>query len=135
MKTPAPTPRDREAGFSLVEIMVTMVLLAVTLMSLMPVTLRVAKLGAQATASAQRTGVLAGEIQRIQLVGYTSLATGTTCTDNPTASYPNTTCVTVKDIDATTKQVSVSVTAYGGGTTTTSTTSMSLGTRYNPLAP
>jgi Tfp pilus assembly protein PilV len=127
-------PRD-ETGFSLVEILGSMVLLAVTLMSLLPMTMRVAKLGRQQTDAIQRNAALAGEIQRVQLLDFTSLAAGTTCTDYATAGYPHTTCVTVTVVDSSTKQVSVAVTPYGGGASSTSTAYLSQGSRYNPLDP
>jgi prepilin-type N-terminal cleavage/methylation domain-containing protein len=133
MKT-KPTP-PAEGGFSLVEILVTMVLLAITLMCLMPVSMRVARLGAQATVSAQRTAILAGEIQRIERLSYSSLTAGTTCTDYPLADFAHTTCVTVTEVDASNKQVSVVVTPYVSGVADTSTVALSRGTRFNPLSP
>jgi len=125
----------REGGFSLVEILVTIVLLAIALMCLMPVTMRVTRLGAQATVAAQRTAILAGEIQRVERLAYTSLTAGTTCTDYPIADFAHTTCITVTSVDVNNKQVSVVVTPYIGGVADTSAVAVNRGTRYNPLSP
>jgi Tfp pilus assembly protein PilV len=126
---------QQESGFSLVEILGSMVLLAVTLMSLLPMTMRVAKLSRQQTDAIQRSAALAGEAQKIQIRDFTSLAAGKTCTNYATAGYPHTSCVTVTVIDSSTKQITIVVTPYGGGTASTSTTYLSQGSRYNPLNP
>ncbi len=127
--------RSGRQGFSLVEILVTIVLIAVALMCLMPVAMRVARQGALATVSAQRTAALAGEVQRVEQLAFTSLSTGTSCTDYPTADFAHTTCITVSSLDATDKQVSVVVTPYQGGVPDTTTVTVSSSTRYNPLKP
>jgi len=127
--------RRTERGFSLVEILVTIVLIAIALMCLMPVAMRVARQGAQATVLAQSTAALAGEVQRVEQLAFNSLSTGTSCTDYPTADFAHTTCITVSSIDASDKQVSVILTPYVGGVPDTSTITVSRGTRYNPLAP
>ena len=124
-----------ERGFSLVEILVTMVLLAVTLMCLMPVTMQVTRLGAQATVAAQRSAVLAGEIQRIEQQDFSSLSTGTICTDRSIADFAHTTCVTVTTLDASNKRVSVIVTPSISGAADTGTVALNRGLRYNPLSP
>jgi len=130
-----PDVRRAERGFSLVEILVTIVLIAITLMCLMPVAMRVARQGAQATVDAQRTAILAGEVSRLEQLAFNSLSNGTTCTDYPTADFAHTTCITVSSLDAADKQVSVIVTPYTGGVADTSSVTLSRGTRYNPLAP
>jgi prepilin-type N-terminal cleavage/methylation domain-containing protein len=101
-------------GFSLIEVMVTMVLLAVALAALGPVTVRVTRMGQQSTAVTQRSAALGGEVQRLEVRPFDSLAVGTTCTNLTSASFPRTDCVTVTTVNSKTKLLSVVVTPTGG---------------------
>lgn len=108
--------RPSEAGFTLIEIMVTIVLMSVTLLVLAPLTLKVARLSNSVTLSAQRTGALAGEASRIEALSYEDLVPGSSsCTDYSAEAFPHTTCMTVTQTTATTRQITVIVTPLSGG--------------------
>ena len=126
----------RRGGFTLIEILVTMVLMSITLVVLAPVTLRVAMLSTASTIAAQRSGVLSGEVQRLELVAFDDLSTGSACTSFPTADFPHTKCVTVTSLSADRKRVTVTVTPASAASQPDSTTvDRQDAGRYNPLNP
>lgn len=129
-----PRLRGAARGFSLIEVLISLVLLAVMFMTLAPITMRVARLSTGSTVATQRTAVLAGEAQRLELVDFADLAAGTTCYDFSAADFPHTKCVTITVINAISKRVTVVVTPTGG-VADTATVERSQGGRYNPLKP
>lgn len=123
-------------GFTLVEILVTMFLMSITLLVLAPVSLKVAAMSTQSTVAAQRSGVLSGEVQRLQLVAFEDLSTGRACTNFPTADFPHTRCVTVTSMSADSKRVTVTVTPTSAPARADSTVmDRHRGSPYNPLNP
>lgn len=121
-------------GFSLIEVMVAIVLLAVVLLSLAPVTLSMARQTRLATTITQRTAVLAGEVDRLTAVDFTSLpAVGTACTSFSLSGFPHTKCITVADVNAKTKQIMVIVTPTNGAAADTTIFERSKGGGSNPL--
>jgi prepilin-type N-terminal cleavage/methylation domain-containing protein len=129
-----PRVRRSQPGFSLVEVVVTIALLSIALASLAPLASRVARLSRRSTVEAQRTAILAGEVQRVEMVSFSSLSPGTSCSDFAHADFPHTECVTVADVDSQTKRVSIIVTPTDGPADTT-VFDRSEGARDNPLSP
>jgi prepilin-type N-terminal cleavage/methylation domain-containing protein len=129
-----PRRSDPAGGFSLIEILISMVLLAVMLVSLAPVTMRVARLSTGSTVATQRAALLAGEAQRLELATFSSLTAGTTCYDFSSAEFPHSRCVRITDVDATTKRVTLTV-APTVGAPDSVTVEKAQGGRYNPLKP
>ena len=101
-------------GSSLVEILVTMVVVSIFMISLVPLTLRMARVSNEATGVTQRSAVMNGEVARLEALGFTELPSSTTCSAVTRSSYTYTTCVSVTSIDARTKQVRVIVTPSSG---------------------
>lgn len=120
-------------GFTLIEVLVAMVLVSIAMLGLGPVTLRVAQMSREFTVVSQRTGVLAGEVSRLEVQPFDALAAGTSCQMDSTSSVPHTTCTTVADVGAETKQVTVIVTPLDGTAADTSVLERSKGASSNPL--
>lgn len=133
MTIPAPRHPDTEAGFTLVEILVSIVLLTVMLASLAPTTMGIARLSTGSTITMQRAAVLAGEAQRVEMIRFDALAAGTTCYDLSSTDFRHSKCVTVADLNATTKRVTMVVTPTGG-VPDTLIVDRTKGARYNPLS-
>lgn len=120
-------------GFSLIEVMVAIVLLAIVLLGLAPVTLSMARQTRLATTVTQRTAALAGEVDRLTAIDFMALpAAGTVCTDFSMSGFPHTKCITVTDVNSKTKQVMVILTPSNGAAADTTIFERSKGSS-NPL--
>lgn len=128
-------PPRANAGFTLIEVLVSMVLLAVALLALAPLSYQVARMSTQATISTQRSAVLNGEVQRVEVMDFSTLSAGSTCTTFSSADFPHTKCVTVTDLGPNAKRVTVIVTPLGGGAPDTTIVERYRGGRSNPLKP
>jgi prepilin-type N-terminal cleavage/methylation domain-containing protein len=95
----APTiAKERTKGFSIVEVIVAMVLLAIAVSSLAALTYSVSQNAMLATGNAYRNGVLMQEINRLEGVPYDSIpAPATTTVSLSTGPYPHTRVVTVTE--------------------------------------
>jgi prepilin-type N-terminal cleavage/methylation domain-containing protein len=123
-----------QRGFSLIEVMVAIVLLAIVLLGLAPITLSMARQTRLSTTITQRTAVLSGEVDRLTAVDFSALpAVGTACTTFSSAGFPHTKCITVSDVNAKTKQVVVIVTPSNGAAADTTIFQRSKGSGNNPL--
>lgn len=121
-------------GFSMIEVMVAMVLLAIVLLGLAPITLSMARQTRLSTTITQRTAVLAGEVDRLTAVDFTSLpSVGTACTSFSMSGFPHTKCITVADVNSKTKRVTVIVTPNNGAAADTTIFERSKGGGSNPL--
>jgi prepilin-type N-terminal cleavage/methylation domain-containing protein len=93
----ATTVTNERKGFSVVEVLVAMVLLAIAVSSLAALTYSVSQNGMIATGNAYRNGVLMQEVNRLEGIPYDSVRTGTTTTTVTGATYPHTTVITVTE--------------------------------------
>ena len=130
--TPA---RQAQAGFSLVEVMVTIVLIAIAMLSLVPVMLMVARSSTTATTLAQRSAVVTGEVERIEAVPFTTLAVGNTCTTFSSAAFPHTRCINITSVNSQTKRITIIVTPLNGVRADTTVVERHKSGGYNPLNP
>jgi prepilin-type N-terminal cleavage/methylation domain-containing protein len=96
----ATTVTNERTGFSVVEVLVAMVLLAIAVSSLAALTYSVSQNGMIATGNAYRNGVLMQEVNRLEGIPYASVAVGTTTTTVTGGTYPHTTVVTVTEPSA-----------------------------------
>ena len=107
--TPAATTRPRK-GFALVEVIVAMVLLAVTVSALAPLMYSVSRSTMKVTGNVYRNGVLMQEVNRFVALPYDSLPVGTYSYSVSTGAYAHTRVVTISEPAAKLKIVKVVVT-------------------------
>lgn len=101
------TPRR---GFSLIEVIVSMVLLAIAVSSLATMMYSVSQSSMKVTGSAYRNGVLMHEINRLIALPYDSLPVGTRTYGATSGAYPHTRIVTIAEPTTALKTVRVIVT-------------------------
>lgn len=97
-------------GFSLIEVIVSMVLLAIAVSSLATMMYSVSQSSMKVTGSAYRNGVLMHEINRLIALPYDSLSVGTLSYSATSGAYPHTRTVTITEPAAKLKAVKVIVT-------------------------
>jgi len=88
---------NERKGFSVVEVIVAMVLLAIAVSSLAALTYSVSQSAMIATGNAYRNGVLMQEVNRLEMSPYDSVHTGTTTQTVSGPPYPHTTLITVAE--------------------------------------
>jgi prepilin-type N-terminal cleavage/methylation domain-containing protein len=86
-RTAATIMANERKGFSVVEVIVAMVLLAIAVSSLAALTYSVSQSAMTATANAYRNGVLMQEVNRLEMSPYDSVKTGSTQVDVLTGPY------------------------------------------------
>lgn len=84
-------------GFALIEVIVAMVLLAITVSSLAGLMYSVSQSSIKVTGAAYRNGVLMREVNRLIALPYDSLAVGSTSLYTTTGLYPHSRIVTVAE--------------------------------------
>jgi prepilin-type N-terminal cleavage/methylation domain-containing protein len=112
------SPRAPQAtsGYTLVEIMISLVILsfgAVVLGQLMLQASRASRVRSTAT---YRTAALTQQVERLGVIPFDSLTTGSTCTTVTAAPFPHSLCTTVSSVSTVSRQATVVVTPSGGGT-------------------
>lgn len=93
----ATTLTNERKGFSVVEVIVAMVLLAIAVSSLAALTYSVSQSAMTATANAYRNGVLMQEVNRLEGLPYDSVANASTSVDVFTGPYHYTKKITVTE--------------------------------------
>jgi len=124
-------------GFSLVEAMVALVMIAVSAIILLPITWNIALQTRRTTVENQRTAVLGAEAENVSTIEYDELESGTTCFEFSNSDFPHTKCITVTELGGNRKRVTVVVTPHGGYGVGADTlvVERSRPGRYNPLNP
>jgi len=102
-------------GIGLVEVIVAMVILAITLTSLAPLMYNVSRSTIAVTGNAYRNGVLMQEVNRLTSLPYDDLVTGTTTVTVSTAPYPHTRTTVITEPVANLKLVKVKVAPLNTG--------------------
>jgi prepilin-type N-terminal cleavage/methylation domain-containing protein len=100
-------------GFTLIEVMVSMTILAVGVLILGGLLTRSVRTAEAASAGSYQTAVMAAAAARLDAIPFDQLAAGTTCTTVTTLPMPHTQCVTVTNVSAKLRRVSVVVTPTG----------------------
>ncbi|HJR15796.1 MAG TPA: prepilin-type N-terminal cleavage/methylation domain-containing protein [Gemmatimonadales bacterium] len=108
--TPLSSGDKQSAGFTLIEIMMSITILAIGILALGTLMTRAARSAGAASALTYQTTVLAAEAARLDAVPFASLAAGTTCDTVTTPPLARIRCATVTDINPKLRQVSVVVT-------------------------
>ena len=100
----------RRTGFTLVEVMFSVMILCVGSLALGTLLLRGARAATAASATTYQTAALSAEVARMGAVPFTSLAAGTVCVNVTTGPFLHTRCSTVVDVTANVKRITVTVT-------------------------
>jgi len=97
-------------GFTLIEVMFSVMILAVGSLALGTLLLRGARAATAASAVTYQTAALSAEVGRLGAVPFTQLAAGTTCVNVTTGPFLHTRCATIVDVSAKIRRVTVTVT-------------------------
>jgi len=124
----------KTAGFTLVEVLVSMTLLSVGSVALASMLVRATRLAGAAAANSYQTAMVSAEVSRYDATPFELLIVGTTCT-SITSPFQGTRCTTVNTVSAKVKQVTVVVSPSGNPLLHPITTSFtrSLSGNGNPL--
>jgi prepilin-type N-terminal cleavage/methylation domain-containing protein len=100
----------RVSGFTLIEIMVSIVILSVGSLALGTLLVRGARAATAAAAVTYQTAALSGEVGRMSALPFSQLPAGTTCVNVTAGPFLHTRCAVVVDVSAKVKRVTVTVT-------------------------
>jgi prepilin-type N-terminal cleavage/methylation domain-containing protein len=107
------SPVTNRAGFTLIEVMVSMTMLSVASLALGTLLFRAARLANATSAGSYQTATLAGAAGRFDALPFDSLAAGTTCLTVTAQPFPHTQCTTVNNVSAKVKTIMIIVTPAG----------------------
>jgi len=99
------------AGFTLIEILVSLTILAVGILALGTLMARGARSAEAASSVSYQTTILGAEAARYDAIPFTQLAAGTVCVTVSGAPLPHTRCATVTNVNPTLRRVTLVVTA------------------------
>ena len=94
----SPTQRSRQTGFTLIEVMVSVTILAVGVLVLGGFLLRSSRTAEAASAVSYQTSVLAAQVARYDAMPFDQLVAGTTCTTVTNGQLPHALCTIVTDV-------------------------------------
>lgn len=100
----------RRHGFTMVEVLVSITVLAVGTLILGSLLVRASRSAEAASSVSYQTAAMAAEASRLDALPFTSLAAGTTCDTTTVAPLPRIRCSTITDVSAKVKLVKIKVT-------------------------
>jgi len=104
-------PRARlRRGFTLIETMVAVTVLAIGVTGLAPLMVSQSRRSAETSRVALRNAVMASTTRRLAVTGWNTLVAGTTCKTVTQGTFPYSACYTVSVVNSKLKQVTVIVT-------------------------
>lgn len=101
----------RNHGFTMVEVLVSITVLAVGSLVLGGLLVRASRAAEAASSLSYQTAAMAAEAARLDALPFTALAAGTTCDTTTTAPLPRIRCSTITDLAPDRKVVKIVVTA------------------------
>lgn len=99
-----------QSGMSLVEIVVAMALVSAVLIPIAGISLMGTSRSLQAAGAGYRQGILVQEVNRLTAVPFVALPGFAGCTTVGSGTFPHTRCVTVTNVSATQRRITVAVT-------------------------
>jgi len=102
---------NRRGGFTMVEVLVSVTVLAVGTLVLGGLLVRASRSAEAASSVSFQTAAMASELARLDAMPFASLAAGTTCDTTAGAPFPRIRCSTITTVSANRKLVKVKVTA------------------------
>ena len=97
-------------GFTLVEVLLSMTILAIGILVLGGLLARSSRTAEATSALSYQTSIMAAQVARYDALPFDQLAAGNTCTTVTTAPLPHTMCVTITNVSAKLRQVKVKLT-------------------------
>jgi prepilin-type N-terminal cleavage/methylation domain-containing protein len=101
---------DRNDGFTLVEVLVSIMILSMGSLALGTLLLRGARAGTATSAVTYQTAALTSEAGRLGAIPFSLLAVGNTCVNVTTGPFLHTRCSNIVTVSALVKRVTVTVT-------------------------
>jgi prepilin-type N-terminal cleavage/methylation domain-containing protein len=105
-----PARARRVQGFTLIEVMVSVTILAVGILVLGGLLLRSTRSAEAASAVSYQTAILAAEVARYDAIPFDQLVAGTTCDTVTTSPLPRIRCTTITYVSTKLREVNVRVT-------------------------
>jgi prepilin-type N-terminal cleavage/methylation domain-containing protein len=102
--------RDSRLGFTLVEVLLAMTILAIGVLVMGGLLTRSARTADATALQSYQAGMIATEVARNDALPFSQLAAGTTCSTMSGAPLPHTLCTTITVLSAKVKQVKVKFT-------------------------
>jgi prepilin-type N-terminal cleavage/methylation domain-containing protein len=102
--------RVENRGFTLVEILVSMTILAVGILVLGGLLLRSSRTAEAASSVSYQVALMAQQVSYYDALPFAQLVDGTTCTTSTTHPLPNTLCVVIATINTKRKSIKVRLT-------------------------
>jgi prepilin-type N-terminal cleavage/methylation domain-containing protein len=102
-----------DQGFTLIEVLVSMMILGVGTVALASLLVRAARQSTDTSARVYQTNAMAEEMDRLGSVPFSLLPAGTTCVDVTAHPLPHTRCSIISDITTKRKLVKVRITPNG----------------------
>ena len=105
--------RREDRGFTLIEVMVSITILAVGILVLGSLLGRSARTAEASSAVSYQTAIMAATLARLDAVPFDQLTAGTVCDTVSASPLPRIRCTTVTNVSAKIRQVKVKVSAIG----------------------
>jgi prepilin-type N-terminal cleavage/methylation domain-containing protein len=105
-----PARARRVQGFTLIEVIVSVTLLAIGILVLGGLLLRSTRSAEAASAVSYQTAILAAEVARYDAIPFDQLVAGTTCDTVTTSPLPRIRCTTITNVSTKLREVNVRVT-------------------------
>ena len=102
-------------GFTLIEVLVSMTILSVASLAMGSMLVRATRAAGATSSAAHQTAAMSGAVARLDVLPFDALIAGTTCSTVTAAEFPYTQCITILNVSAKIKQVTVVVTPTGNG--------------------
>lgn len=100
----------RQAGVSLIEVLVAMVLMSAILIPVAGMTALGANVSTRGAGGSYRQGVLNQQANRLATLPFANLPAAAGCTTVSTGTFPHVRCVTVTDVSSTLRRIQIVVT-------------------------
>jgi prepilin-type N-terminal cleavage/methylation domain-containing protein len=104
---------SRREGFTLIEVLVSITILAVGIIALGTLMVRSSKAADVASKASYRTAIMAKRVSYYDALPFDQLVAGTACTTSSTAPLPYQQCTTITTISAKVMQVKIKITPTG----------------------
>ena len=98
------------AGFTLIEVLVSITILSVASLALGSMLVRSTRAAGATSSAAYQTAAMAGVVARLDVLPYDALIAGTTCVTVTAAEFPHTECTTINNVSSKVKLITVVVT-------------------------